>query len=877
MACRNTVLFLLALSAFVSLASEITADQASAAVQAWVDEGSAPGRRSAAVDSSETLSTSSGARLHVVKFSDGGFAVTPTDDRIDPVIAFVPSGQELEQSDDNPLWSLLSGDIEARERAAGVSSATSAVRRAVLCAAAPNEAVARAQARWAALLEKAAPKKAKRVLMDATPATTMPADIRVSPFVRSLWSQRTHNNYTNGDNCYNYYTPSNYVCGCVATVGAQIMHYWRWPMGSVTPQTFWCVVDGVFTNDYTMIGGTYDWGAMPDVPANGVTEAQRQAIGKLTYDVGVSVHMKWSSMGSGAITFALARRLADTFGYSSAEAAIYDSVYPYSLSELQKVVIPNCDARAPVVMSIRNLREGHAVLVDGYGYSGTDFYIHVNFGFGGDRDAWYLPPDIANYDTITELIFNVFPQDAGSIISGRVLDVAGMPIAGASVALRRGTATVTNTVTDANGIYAFVAAAGDYLVTANFGEYSATLGVALATTVGTPLASDSSYYLVAASIGNSYGNDIALTGIAAVAPPVFSPESCLFYPSTNVTITCADHDAVIRYTLDGSDPDLTSQIYAGPILVDDTVTIRARAFESGKNPSAIVGATYTYDDAAGAPKGDYFGNPINISGTSGSRVIDDNSRYTVESGEPWHTLENNRYYYQYRTVWYKWTAPGSGPMTFRTSSTGGGYLNPTYIAVYTGDVLSSIARVGFSTTRDSNYVTSLLLNVEQGTTYRIVGMMAGVRDTDDGPIYAPTGNFVLSWDGDLTVVQHETTTTPVPVPYDWLEAYYPNEPATDTARELLANDDTDGDGFTAWEEYVANTNPTNESSRLTCSIAVGAGGVPVVTVDPPVAREGFPRILQGKVDLADENENWVDLSAPSEPYRFFRVRINVGH
>ena len=139
------------------------------------------------------------------------------------------------------------------------------------------------------------------------------------------------------------------------------------------------------------------------------------------------------------------------------------------------------------------------------------------------------------------------------------------------------------------------------------------------------------------------------------------------------------------------------------------------------------------------------------------------------------------------------------------------------------------------------------------------------------------GAFTLAWDGDLTVVQHETTTTPVPVPYDWLEAYYPNEPATDTARELLANDDTDGDGFTAWEEYVANTNPTNESSRLTCSIAVGAGGVPVVTVDPPVAREGFPRILQGKVDLADEDENWVDLSAPSEPYRFFRVRINVGH
>lgn len=844
-------------------AAEITAEQASAAVQAWVDEGSALGRRFGTVTTSRTLSTSSGARLHVVRFAEGGFAVTPADDRIDPVIAFLPSGDELVQDGANPLWVLLSGDIEARARAVGMSSESSGGGRAVLLAAAPNDAVARAQARWAALLGKAVSQKAGTVLLGATPAT--PADIRVDPFVESHWSQSTHNNYEigHGDNCYNYYTPNHYVCGCVATAGAQLMRYWQWPTASVMAKTFKCAVNGTPAN-YTMQGGTYAWSNMPLVPANGVTETQCQAIGKLTYDIGVSVGMNWRSGGSGANLFALVPRLKDTFGYTNAVGAVYlDGSYPYSLDELKKAVIPNCDAHAPVAMSISGAG-GHAVVVDGYGYSGTDFYIHANFGWAGLDDAWYLPPDISDYDTIDGFVFNVFPQTTGSILSGRVLDAGGVPIAGASVSLKRGSSTVATTTTDAKGIYAFIAAADHYIVTAASGGFSADLGVTLATTQGTSLTDAGGWYDdSAASIGNSYGNDIALTGVAAVTPPVFSPESCLFYPSTNVAITCADSDAVIRYTKDGSDPDSTSPIYSGPIYVDDTVTIKARAFANGKNPSAVVGATYTYDAAAGAPKGDYFNDPIKISGASGTRVIDDNTDYTVEDGEPLHTLQGGGYYPQYRTVWYQWTAPGSGTMIFSTSSTGGGYLLPTFIAIYTGDTLASATRLSFADTYEPTYVTQLSLTVEQGTTYRIVGMQG----------YDMAANFTLSWEGDLTVQQTETSATPVPVPYAWLDAYYPNASATAASYETLALSDSDGDGFAAWAEYAANSDPTNASSRLACGIAIGADGVPVITVDPPTARDGFPRVLQGKANLTDA---WIDLSEPSKAHHFYRVRINLG-
>ena len=583
-------------------------------------------------------------------------------------------------------------------------------------------------------------------------ATSTVSDIRVDSFVMSKWNQRTHNNYQNGLPCYNRFTPNEYPCGCVATAGGQLMRYWQWPTNSVTQLTKTCKVNGSNVTK-TMQGGIYDWTSMPLDPADGATAAQCEAIGKLTYDIGVAVQMEWGSNGSGANTFALVPRFTSTFGYANAVAAVYQSNYPYALTELKKAVIPNCDARTPIVMSISyvsgGVTYGHAVVVDGYGYSGGDFYMHVNYGWGGINDAWYLPPNINEFDTICGFVINVFPNATGSILSGRVLDAGGAAIEGAAVHLQQGSATVGSTTSDADGFYSFIASAGSYVVTADVLEggvavATANLGVQLATTTGTRLNNEGEYYNTVVSIGNSYGNDITITGVAAVPPPVF-------YPSTNVTITCAETNAVIRYTLDGSAPDSNSPIYSSPIFVDDTVTIRARAFATGMNPSAIVSATYTYDAAAGAPKGDFFADPISISGPSGTYVITDNSTFSIEDedNEPFHTLENNRYYYQGRTVWFHWTSPGTGTMTFQTScrKTVGNRTTsyPTYIAAYTGDSLATIARLAFSTTLNSSYVTSMAMQVEEGVSYRIVGMLGSSNGIDYGD-----GAFTLTWSGELT-------------------------------------------------------------------------------------------------------------------------------
>ena len=78
-----------------------------------------------------------------------------------------------------------------------------------------------------------------------------------------------------------------------------------------------------------------------------------------------------------------------------------------------------------------------------------------------------------------------------------------------------------------------------------------------------------------------------------VATPSFTPASCTFYPTANVTLSCATSGATVRYTLDGSAPTESSAAYNGPIAISATTTVKARAFATGKNPSAVASATYT--------------------------------------------------------------------------------------------------------------------------------------------------------------------------------------------------------------------------------------------------------------------------------------------
>jgi len=80
---------------------------------------------------------------------------------------------------------------------------------------------------------------------------------------------------------------------------------------------------------------------------------------------------------------------------------------------------------------------------------------------------------------------------------------------------------------------------------------------------------------------------------SVVASPVFSPGSGTYTSAQSITISCPTSGATIRYTSDNSDPTESSTLYAVPVSVSATTTLKAKAFKTGLTSSEVVTQIYT--------------------------------------------------------------------------------------------------------------------------------------------------------------------------------------------------------------------------------------------------------------------------------------------
>ena len=80
---------------------------------------------------------------------------------------------------------------------------------------------------------------------------------------------------------------------------------------------------------------------------------------------------------------------------------------------------------------------------------------------------------------------------------------------------------------------------------------------------------------------------------AKVASALANPAPGTYTSAQNVTLSCATAGAAIRYTTNGTEPTSASTLYAGPISVATSTTIKAKAFRSGLADSATATFAYT--------------------------------------------------------------------------------------------------------------------------------------------------------------------------------------------------------------------------------------------------------------------------------------------
>lgn len=447
-----------------------------------------------------SLSTTNGTAFYSVSFGEKGTVFMSSDTDIEPIIAFVKNGASaLEKG--SPLWTLLNRDLSRRASAVKASSAG-------------------ARARWARLLRGGVYlATASENQMEFLPET----DVRVAPFVKTKWNQSeayTQRSAEGATFCYDYYVPRPLVtyenadgtviksepeavpCGCVATAMAQVMRFWTYPMGEVPKFNNNCErpIDGVrivYSPDGSTIaevhssveavaleagGAAYDWANMPEFPlqywgglwyGKEVDETQCEAIGRLTYDCGVAVKMSYDLSikgGSGAYGRDIDDAMKEKFGFQS--AAYFGGSYALSSDAKTRanVILSNLDAECPVILCITG-DGGHAVVADGYGISGPEetAYVHLNMGWGGQNDVWYNlplidtgdnPEEFEGFDTIQEVVYNIFPTNAGEVVSGRVTGLDGNAVSGAVVSVSADGVEIARTLTSRFGIYSFIVQPG---------------------------------------------------------------------------------------------------------------------------------------------------------------------------------------------------------------------------------------------------------------------------------------------------------------------------------------------------------------------------------------------------------------------------------
>ena len=91
---------------------------------------------------------------------------------------------------------------------------------------------------------------------------------------------------------------------------------------------------------------------------------------------------------------------------------------------------------------------------------------------------------------------------------------------------------------------------------------------------------------------------LAFAELPAAAPPkkspvVFFPAGGVFTSNLAVKLSATSGLPVIRFTVDGTEPDETSPEYSTPLSITNTTLVRARTFPQEGQPSSIAGEVYT--------------------------------------------------------------------------------------------------------------------------------------------------------------------------------------------------------------------------------------------------------------------------------------------
>lgn len=205
----------------------------------------------------------------------------------------------------------------------------------------------------------------------------------IAPLTTTRWNQ---------DLPYSYYCPmageKRCYTGCVATALAQIMKYHNYPPKGAGSHSYgWKnpVTEVDTTLSFDFADTEFKWDLMQDKYDSDTPWHDKMAVATLMYACGVAVNMGYGPWSSGAGTNAIGPAMVNYFGYDKG-IRNYIRDY-YGIDEWNEIVYNQLKDFGPVQYSGFGDTDGHSFIIDGYS---TDGYFHVNWGWGGMSDGYFL-------------------------------------------------------------------------------------------------------------------------------------------------------------------------------------------------------------------------------------------------------------------------------------------------------------------------------------------------------------------------------------------------------------------------------------------------------------------------------------------------------
>jgi hypothetical protein len=444
----------------------------------------------------------------------------------------------------------------------------------------------------------------------------------------------------------------------------------------------------------------------------------------------------------------------------------------------------------------------------------------------------------ADYTVIQSVATPVFSPVSGTIVTNSLVVTVTGASSGASIMYTLDGSEPSRT----NGLSAYSGYGGS-------GGYSVWFVLTQSATVKVRAFS----YLYFPSMAGMADSEVAVadyTIIPTVASPVLLPANGIYFSGfRKVTMSCATAGVEIHYTTDGSTPTRSSPLYTKSFNISQTTTFNVKAFKDGMVESPTV--TVKYFNLTSLSVALNVTNLVVTTGGNSDWFSQTNVTHDGTDAAQSGAISDNQ------MTWMETTVNGPGTLAFwwKTSCEDDPDVDNWDYLRFSVDGIEQRRLDGMT---DWEHVTSVL------------GAGGHIVRWEYRKDESVSEGADCAWVDQLSFSQGPTvtTTTPVPVPYTWLDQYPVLLGLASGNYEAAALADVDGDGHMAWQEYVTGSIPTNRDSVFRSLIAM-SNGAPWLTWTPDL---GTARVytVEGRTNLIygvwDTNHSGS---------RFFRVKVQL--